>query len=236
MNTTVNAAIDRALEKATLLYENVPIQFAVKSIPVIGPGLEAIFDGRLEQAREQRLRDWLRLVHGCMKALDEEKVDKAFLESEEFLALFMRTAKEASECIEKEKLSVFAQFLANGAVTTAGPGYRERTLAIISSLCMGHLMILRYAAETTTPPQHWDVSDGEPYFPLGTSVLVAPEERLEIAANEQVGFFQDLLGRHLLMRAGVVPNGDRRLAPGCVITDQGLEVVAMIRSSTTIRP
>lgn len=227
--TTVGRALDRA---AGLYSRFAELRAVTKSIPIIGRTLDTVLGERVDVIKGERFLEWIELLRDIVRELDEQKVDHAFLDSDEFLALFTRTAKEAADCWEREKLATLAQFLANSATTPSGPGYRERTLAIIASLCVGHLTILRYAAEHTKPPEFSYLHSDEPYFPTGASPLIVPTDLIaKIAPNEQVGLVQDLASRGLLLKAGSFPAGDRQFAPGYVITEQGLEVIAMIRES-----
>jgi hypothetical protein len=210
-------AIDRAMDRAAFLYEKAPIQ----ALPWIGSGLEAVLGERLDLLKATRFHEWLRLLHGCLKALDQEKVDKTFLESEEFLAPFMRTAKEASDCWETEKLSVFAQFLANSLMVKGSyPGYRERTLAVVAGLCIGHVVVLREVER-----------DQASLFRAPVGLVVAIKNMRQ---HEILGFANDLDLRGLVcvdhMHTGEVRDGSPAGTPAYRLTELGREILKFIRS------
>jgi hypothetical protein len=75
--------------------------------------------------------------------LDDSKLDKAFLESDEFTSLLLGTLARNAQVHEKEKTRLYARLFVNAAkLGNSSVPYKEGFLQIIDQLSVAHIHIL----------------------------------------------------------------------------------------------
>jgi hypothetical protein len=198
-----------AAEKASSSFPRVfvALRTLLQQIPILGSFVDGLLSGRLDARREAKMLRLLEYLKEKLEAIDQAGLDREFLESDEFTILLAHTMREASDAYEDEKLKVFASFLRNSLAGPFAPGYRERTLALIASLNMGHLEILRTIHRGLGGDRAWDelqtavaASDVIRAQAQRSSGIPLPLEILlpRLSEDEQIAFGSDLHSKGLL--------------------------------------
>jgi hypothetical protein len=130
----------RAIER----YSESPVFRAlVTAIPYLGGSIDALFGQWGAEIAQRRFRVLLEELAKETARLDASKVDKAFLDSEEFVDLFTRAAREAARSRHREKVRLFARILAGRAcVDWSGSTDAEEILDVLAGLSLRQISIM----------------------------------------------------------------------------------------------
>lgn len=105
------------------------LQAAISLIPVAG-GFLSTYVGSVREAKaNERINKYINNVGEAISVVDEKKLDKAFLESEEFGELFLHGLEQARKTTSERRINRFANILANCALSDAKA--RERAFSIM---------------------------------------------------------------------------------------------------------
>lgn len=139
---SVDDAIGTILEKYS---DNTHIRLAVRTlIPYLGDGLDFVFSEGAAKIRAERLNLLLSELEKRLTEIEESKIDKEFLASEEFYEIFTKTMDTAIRTYRKEKIAYLALFLKNSVKKeNSETYYKERVLRIIDELSPIHIQILK---------------------------------------------------------------------------------------------
>jgi hypothetical protein len=121
-----NVPVKHRMSDATLLN----IEAAIKLIPYAG-GFLATYFGEIRAKRaRQRMLEFFDYFSARLDELDEKKLDKKYLQSDEFAELFAQGAEEAARSTTQRRIWRFANILINNALL--GAQSRSRTQSIMS--------------------------------------------------------------------------------------------------------
>ncbi|MGN0105432.1 hypothetical protein [Methanobrevibacter ruminantium] len=85
---------------------NIALRSAILSVPIIGSYMDVGYTESIQAIKEK-------IFINSLEELDEKKVDKAYLNSLEFLNLLVRTYKMALDEIEMDKIIFFSKLIKN---------------------------------------------------------------------------------------------------------------------------
>lgn len=106
------------------------IEAAINLIPYAG-GVLATYFGEIRGKRaNERMKEFFSYFTQRLNELDESKIDKDYLKSEEFAELFVQGAEQAARSTTKRRIERFANILLNNAFM--GAQARSRTQSIMS--------------------------------------------------------------------------------------------------------
>ncbi|RMH30924.1 MAG: hypothetical protein D6690_17840 [Nitrospirae bacterium] len=115
----------RVSEKALL-----NIQAALNLIPYAGGFLSTYFGEIRGKRANERMNYFFDYFTTRLNELDEKKVDKDYLKTEEFAELFAQGAEQAARSTTTKRIERFANILINNALVSATA--RSRTQSIMS--------------------------------------------------------------------------------------------------------
>lgn len=129
---------------------------AVGSTPVIGSvfaALDTYISGKASELYKQRVESFIENISTRITNLDEFKVNKEYLESEQFLETFMNSMKIAGESADQEKRQLVADYLV-GKVGASGDNslddqYADQVLEDLRVLKPFHLRVLKQLDDTS---------------------------------------------------------------------------------------
>jgi hypothetical protein len=165
----------------------------VTAIPYVGSPINELLTGKWGRRWQQRTEEWLALLDERMQAIEEGKVDKAFLESDEFASLVVSIVQRLQSTHEAEKVACFANILSR-AITNewSGDPRVTRYLVLVHELGLLHMKILGMFEKRART-----LSDtGEGAIPILQTTAIAAE--LDLSVEETEPFCADLASRGLL--------------------------------------
>jgi hypothetical protein len=139
----INERIDRAVERYDELGKlRAPLQL----IPIVGPVLDVIVSSTASRIQRERLEGFFEDLRTACAALDEAKVDRGFLESEDFFDFFVATTERMLRTGAAEKRDALRNVFVNGTLhgNSDGP-FKEIALRIVGDLTAAHVIALAYA-------------------------------------------------------------------------------------------
>jgi hypothetical protein len=116
----------------------------IQSIPKIGGQLDTYFAWKGEQLQKERFEKFIYLLSEVLEKLDEEKMDKEFIESEEFNELFYEVSRQAIRSHQEEKLIYIRNIFINSLTPKYSKNFMKTSfLDILSMLSDAHIAILK---------------------------------------------------------------------------------------------
>ena len=108
--------VSNMLSKASQLYaDQTAIRALINIIPYIGGSLDVIFVSKGQKIVDQRLREFIKKLTEELNKVSESKVDKKYLDSEEWFDVVIKAMDSARKTRDTEKISWYAKIL-RGAV------------------------------------------------------------------------------------------------------------------------
>ena len=136
-----------SIDKLNALYSQSPIvkgllDGGLSFIPFLGSAITSALDTRTSQIYERNSKEFSEEVKSLIGKLDETKIDKQFLESEEFVSLLIETLARNARAHEREKTKLFATIFVNATILGKSKvSYKEGFLQIIDALSVAHIHI-----------------------------------------------------------------------------------------------
>ena len=110
--------INKALTKASKTYaKNVFLRGLVNFIPYVGGALDIVFSEKWNNITQRRIEDFMDCVKQEFAQIEESKINKEFIESDDFADLTIKFLISSARTRHHEKISLFAGIL-RGATTT----------------------------------------------------------------------------------------------------------------------
>lgn len=209
-------ATDDVLEKATKIYSsNLDLRNSICQIPIIGYALDAIFIDLGKQYYEKRVIQVIQLLREEMflieESIEESKVDKEFLETEEFFDLVIRIMEYSVKTRQREKVRLNCSILA-GSILIENKDLRnsaEDLLILIRDLSPIDLKVAKeiYKQQENKPDKfddegnsnfnelHFVDSSGWDKLP-GLCKLEVGDFRLALTKLSNAGLIKEIVGSY----------------------------------------
>jgi hypothetical protein len=160
-----------SIDNLNALYSQSPIvkgliDGGLSFIPFLGSAITSALDTRTSQIYEKNSREFSEEVKSLVNQLDEEKIDKQFLESEEFVSLLIETLARNARTHEREKTKLFATIFVNATILGKSKVlYKEGFLQIIDALSATHIHIFAFICQKSL-----EMTDTNPDFILDEQI------------------------------------------------------------------
>ncbi len=161
-----------SLPKKTYVLKSteVVVRGLVGAIPYVGTLLnEAIFEGRA-RIKQERLEKFVEELAGILQTLESDKIDTAYIQSEEFVDFLEDVLIRAAKTRAEEKRRKLAAVLAGRLQHAKSTPFDDRFLDLLLSLTEVQVRILDEHLRATDEskghrqPSHYDLSDSDYYF------------------------------------------------------------------------
>ncbi len=107
----------------------------------MGAGIIATLDARASKLYEENSKRFAKEVKLLIDKLEEDKLDKSFINSNEFISILLNILGKVGKVYEEEKIKLFAQIFVNSISTKTTMKYKEGFIAIIDGLSVDHIRI-----------------------------------------------------------------------------------------------
>jgi hypothetical protein len=153
-------AIDDRLEKALGIYskELDPDLFkkivsnAINQIPHYGNEINKLLFGDAQRRVAERAKDVFDAVKERVERIEESKIDKEFLKSDEFMTIVILAIEQLQTTHDTEKKRMIANALANsGVVGFSSDSRKELFMRILRDLAPEHVAMLKSMLPRTLP-------------------------------------------------------------------------------------
>jgi len=199
-------------------YASNPIlRAAAQLIPYAGPSIDAIlgtFGGNLGQRRLQALFEELRVM---MSQLEEEKVDKAFIEGEEWIDLLIQAIAASIRTRSRDKIRWYAAILAGAARVDRPPDLDlEGALAVLASLSPAEVQFARYL---------FDHSNAGQQLVKKTAISREADQEFRLRRLEATGLISEVIATYAGVSGGefmVTPTFTRIMKLVSSVVKEGL--------------
>jgi len=143
------------LKKITEDYSNSPIlRSMVNLIPYVGGAIDVLITTRIQEISWKRLNTYLDQLQKQFENVDESKINKEFLQSEEFYDLFLQTARASTRTRSEQKIKLFSSIIKN-AITKefSNPLSPEDLVSIIENLSENDIIFITILQEYFDNPK-----------------------------------------------------------------------------------
>jgi hypothetical protein len=133
-------AVDAAMHRYDDTY---PLRALVAAVPYLGGPLDVLLSGRGQQIRNERLRQLIEDLQEETSALATAKVDRDFLESEDFYDWFVLLLEQALRTNHADKLRALRRVFVHGVTTEYSRGaLKEIILRHVGGMSGAHVVVL----------------------------------------------------------------------------------------------
>jgi hypothetical protein len=135
-------------------YSNSPIlkgliDGGLSLIPFLGEAITSALDTHAFQLYEENSKRFVEELRQLVEILAEEKLDKRFIESDEFVSLLTTILARNARTHEREKIRLYANVFVNSATYgKSGVAYKEGFVRIIDELSIDHIRAMSFIYET----------------------------------------------------------------------------------------
>lgn len=151
MNNKTN--IITSIEKLKTNFSQSPIikgliDGSLSLIPFFGTAIISALDTRSFQIYEKNSKRFIDDVKSLVDKLDETKIDKEFLDSDEFVSLLTEILARNARTYEHEKTKLYARAFVNAAtLSKSKKDFKEGFVRIIDELSVMHVIVLAFIHE-----------------------------------------------------------------------------------------
>ena len=195
-------------------------------IPFLGSAITSALDTRSFQIYENNSKQFADEVKILVDELDETKIDKAFLGSDEFVSLLTEILARNARTYEKEKISLYAKVFVNATTTEkSATTFKEGFVRIIDELSATHVFILALIHEKSVKFTGEDKDNNRDYVSASqiAEEINIPIFRAQAYCDQMIRF--GLLRDWWLGRLDYTPGG-------YAMTDYGNEFAEFLRTES----
>lgn len=157
-STDTRLRVERALDRAAAGYAAVPaLRAALAAVPVLGGALDAYWSAWGDSIRADRIEAMVNALTETVDQIGVDKIDRPFLESEEFYDIAARVMRASTETRDREKIRMYASILL-GVASSERPESgveAEAALASLVALTPQEVHILRLIIDKTAGGAWW---------------------------------------------------------------------------------
>lgn len=137
----ISEKIKPAIEKYS---ENAILRASISAIPFIGSSFDVFLATKAQKIVNDRIVSLFNELKEEMSTLEDRMVDKDYINSEEFIDLFIRTIEAAAKTRSKEKIKLYAKLLKGAIKFQDRKKYSpEEYLQVISELTITELEVVK---------------------------------------------------------------------------------------------
>jgi hypothetical protein len=180
------------LDQANAALSNSPIvkglvDGGLSLVPFLGTAITSALDTRALKLFEENSKRFAEEVRQIVSELDDAKLDKSFIESDEFVSLLTEILARNARTYEQEKVKLFAKLFVNSVtVGKSRTPYKEGFVRVIDELSTDHIRVLAIAYEKslTAPNEAENVVRAEEI----ARTLDIPASRAEAYGDQMIRF------------------------------------------------
>jgi hypothetical protein len=162
---SINKKINSNIENGAVIYsQNTALRTAVNLIPGIGPTIDLILSSGGQNIQTRRIVETITDLKNEMNAISESKIDRKFLDTEEFYDYMMRTFERCSRTRHNEKRIFYCKILAH-SVSIDNAVERSSTedfIGFIDELSLTDLKVgMKIYEQQENAPEKFDIDSDE---------------------------------------------------------------------------
>jgi|SRR5579872_725065 len=191
----------------------------IQAVPYIGGTLDTWMGAPSSAAQKRHVEKFMAETFEHFEKLDENVIDREFIESEEFFILFQQMLLRAAKTHDEEKIKLLSKAFSRAAIATVDSISRDSMIEIIDCLSPAHVLVLRTLVANKPSAQYVTTDPGSEQ-PIGgfmhASVRWISQNHPELADLPLKIICNDLARFDLLdyERVGTFGNQDDVIAGG----------------------
>jgi len=228
---TVKDKLLSAVDKVNALYSQSPvvkglIDGGLSFIPFFGSAIISALDARSFEIYEKNSKQFTEESRRLVDNLDEDKIDKEFLKSDEFVSLLTEILTRNARTHEQAKVKLFATLFVNAATYgKSGTPYKEGFVHIIDELSVTHILALAFINDTSVTFTEEDKEKNRDYI---SASQVAEELQISEARSQA---YCDQMIRFGLLRDWSLGRWNYR-PHTYALTDYGRELAVFLKEES----
>lgn len=127
------------------------IDGGLSMIPFLGTAIMSALDTRTARLYQENSERFAQEVAKRVSELDEEKLDKEYIQSDEFVSVLIEILLRNARTHEREKVALYARLFTNTVTSDLSRvPFKEGLVRIIDELSVEHVHILSYISDRDT--------------------------------------------------------------------------------------
>jgi hypothetical protein len=140
----MSSDFNEKLQKASIKYSELSIlRAAIQTIPTVGSAIDTLLAEKAAKFQERRILSFIETTKRLISQLDQEKISKAFLDSEDFFTLFHATMERVVRSQHEEKIALLSAVFLGAVASPDDLVTPQIALDVISNLQPVHIKVLR---------------------------------------------------------------------------------------------
>jgi hypothetical protein len=160
-----DSKVEKAFHKGNNYYlDNLELRQAICYIPGIGIALDSVLRGSGQGFQQRRVFETIQCMYEEMSQINASKIEKSFLDTEEFYDFIMKTIENCSKTRHNDKIRLYCKILV-GVVLIDNGNHRhsvEDFLSLLSELSPTDLLVgLQIYRQQKNMPEKFDLDSQE---------------------------------------------------------------------------
>lgn len=141
----ISAKIDNAIYRFTTN----PIvgglmESCISAVPAVGPAIISATNKKAFELFKRNTKEFADQIKASIADIEESKIDKGFLQSDEFVSILMDILPKVAKAHSKEKVRMFSDMMVATVITeNSGVEYKEGFFRIVDELGPVHIQVFR---------------------------------------------------------------------------------------------
>lgn len=125
--------------------DRVWLKVLIQQLPYVGPAIDTVLTDSASKIWQKKVEQFLYLLAKKLQEIEEQKIDKDFVKTGEFIELLRKVIGASGKSYEKEKLEYFANILKTSVLKENSEYYfKENFIKIVSEVSGLHIAILKF--------------------------------------------------------------------------------------------
>ena len=162
LQQSLNKLLDEKTSRTTELSEQYAdqnwLRGLVQGIPWAGGTLDTWMGAKAAAHQKRQIEKFIKETVRCFGLVEERYINKQFLESDEFFALFRDVLVRAAKTYDDEHIRLLSRVFVNSSISDIDTIVRDSIIDVLGNLKPAHIKVLRTLVENE-PAAHYETID-----------------------------------------------------------------------------
>lgn len=194
------------IENASKVYtDNLGLRAYIQMIPIVGGSVDLLLTSKWHKISQKRLEIFIEAVTEEFALIEETKVDRQFLETEEFFDLVIKALNLVIKTRSSEKIKLYAKILQGSLTKSNSTFHAEDYLNVLEELTEKELVFAKcfYELKSKNEPYLKDDQNDISYTSMSFLNVSKEEAQFFFQRLEKVGLVKELVGSFIGYGGGV---------------------------------
>lgn len=198
--------LSEKIEKISKDYSNnLGLRFYVSLIPTIGGTIDLLMTSKWQDSIKKRIKIFFDAVKEEFDDIEENKIDKKFLESEEFMDLFINLLNLASKTRSNDKIRIYTKILKGSLIIKNDEFNSEDYLHVLEELTPNELSFAKQFYDLKIAKNEYlsESQNDIVFTSINFANITKQKSEYYFKRLEKVGLVSELVGSYIGYGGGI---------------------------------